>query len=188
MKTMVEQEIKRHLQTVEKLLHTLSDDIAQGCETVQNTLANNHKILLIGNGGSAADAQHIATEMICRYKTTRPALPAIALENNGALLTAIGNDLGFGNIFSRQIEALAQKGDLLIAISTGGESENILAAIQTAKKLGCSTLGLGGKNGGKMQTLCDHTIIVPSDDTPRIQEAHTLIGHIFAEAVDDLYR
>lgn len=185
---MVEQEIKRHLQSIEKLLHTLSDDIAKGCEMVQNTLTNGHKIVLMGNGGSAADAQHIATELVCRYKTTRQALPAIALGNNPTLLTALGNDLGFERLFAREIEALAQKGDLLIAISTSGNSPNILRALDLAKEKGCLTLGLGGKGGGKMQKLCDHTIIVEEEDIPRIQEVHILIGHIFAQAADDLYR
>ena len=147
-------------------------------------LAGNNKILLAGNGGSAADAQHIAAELTGRFRREREGLPAIALTTDTSALTAIGNDYGFEQIFARQIEALGCKDDLFIAISTSGNSPNIIKALEVAKKQGCKSVGLSGNKGGKMRALCDVCIVVPSNDTARIQEMHTLIGHIFAHLVD----
>jgi len=135
----------------------------------------------------AADAQHIAAELTGRYKSERKGLPAIALTTDTSALTAISNDYGYARVFDRQVEALAHKGDLLIGISTSGNSNNILSALQTAKTLGCNTLGFSGKDGGEMTQQCDINLIIPSDDTPRIQEMHILIGHILCQAVDDAF-
>ncbi len=138
----------------------------------------------MGNGGSAADCQHIAAELVGRFKSEREGLPAIALTTDTSILTAIGNDYSFNEIFARQIEALANKGDLVIGISTSGNSENVIRGILKAKKIGCYTVGLLGKDGGKLKNLVDLAIIIPSNNTPRIQECHILIGHIACEIVD----
>ena len=146
---------------------------------------NNYKILLAGNGGSASDAQHIAGELVSRFYFDRPALPALALTTDTSILTAIGNDYGYSQIFSRQIEANANKGDIFIGISTSGNSENILNAINTAKEKKIITIGLTGQTGGKMKELCDYCLCIPSNETPRIQEAHILIGHIFCASIEE---
>ncbi len=174
-----------HLKAVEVTLNEAYPAIEKACEILCQTLRNGNKILLAGNGGSAADAQHIAAELVCRFETARKALPAIALTTDTSLLTAIGNDLGYRRLFARQLEALADPGDLFIAVSTSGNSENILEAIQTASQKGCFTLLLGGKGGGAAKGRCDLEILVPSDNTARIQEVHILIGHILAQGADD---
>jgi D-sedoheptulose 7-phosphate isomerase len=156
------------------------------CVLITDTLAHGNKVLLCGNGGSAADAQHIAAELTGRYKSERRGLPAIALTTDTSALTAIGNDYGYKRVFDRQVEALANKGDLLIGISTSGNSKNVNNALKVAKELGCRTIGLSGRDGGGMNNTCDVNVIVPSDDTPRIQEMHILIGHIMCQAVDDV--
>ncbi|HEB72979.1 MAG TPA: SIS domain-containing protein, partial [Nitrospirae bacterium] len=147
-------------------------------------LKKGSKILLAGNGGSAADAQHIAAEFVGRYLIDRRALPAIALSADTSCLTAISNDMGYEKVFSRQLEALGAPGDLLWALSTSGNSENLSSALKTAKSLGVSTVCLLGKGGGKMKGMGDIELIVPSDDTPRIQEAHITIAHLICEAVE----
>ena len=182
---MIEQELLSHQHTIEQTISTMIPSIQQACTLMIHTLQNSNKVLIIGNGGSAADAQHIAAELTGRYKSERQGLPALALTTDTSALTAISNDYGYGNVFNRQVEALAQDGDLLIGISTSGNSENIIAALQRAKALGCHTLGLSGKGGGKMNHICDLNLVIPSDDTPRIQEMHILIGHILCQAVDD---
>ena len=161
--------------------------IQKASEQIIATLQHGGKVLLCGNGGSAADAQHIAAELTGRYKSERRGLPAISLTTDTSALTAISNDYGYGRVFDRQVEALATKGDLLIGISTSGNSDNILSALSLAKALGCQTLGMSGKNGGKMNEICDLNLVVPSDDTPRIQEMHILIGHILCQAVDNAF-
>jgi len=142
------------------------------------------KVLLFGNGGSAADAQHIAAEFVGRFAFDRAALPALALSVNTSCVTAIGNDYGFDLVFSRQIEALAHSGDVAIGISTSGNSPNVLRAMATAKKMGLYTVGLTGSKGDKLAGAVDHCIAVPSNETPRIQECHILIGHIISELVE----
>ena len=143
-----------------------------------------NKPLLFGNGGSAADAQHIAAEFVGRFGFNRPALPALALSVNSSCVTAIGNDYGYENVFARQIEALGRPGDAAIGISTSGNSENLLRAFETAKRIGMHTIGLTGESGGRVKSAVDHCIRVPSNETPRIQECHILIGHIMAELVE----
>ncbi|MFZ5630724.1 MAG: D-sedoheptulose-7-phosphate isomerase [Spirochaetota bacterium] len=142
------------------------------------------KTLIAGNGGSAADAQHIAAEFVSRFYFDRPALASIALTTDTSALTAIGNDYGYELLFSRQIEANGSSGDIYIAISTSGNSKNVLKSLESAKKLGIKTVGLTGRSGGKMKDMVDYCICVPSDETPRIQETHILIGHILCAAVE----
>jgi D-sedoheptulose 7-phosphate isomerase len=143
-----------------------------------------NKVLLFGNGGSAADAQHIAAEFVGRFAFDRPALPALALSVNTSCVTAIGNDYGFDLVFSRQIEALAHRGDVAIGITTSGRSPNVLRAMATARKMGLHTVGLTGSAGRTLVDAVDHCICAPSNETPRIQECHILIGHIISELVE----
>jgi D-sedoheptulose 7-phosphate isomerase len=144
-----------------------------------------NKVLLFGNGGSAGDAQHIAAEFVGRFAFNRPALPALALSVNTSCVTAIGNDYGFDLVFSRQIEALARPGDLAIGISTSGNSPNVLHGLSVARKIGLGTVALTGCTGGKLKNAVDYCICVPSNETPRIQECHILIGHIISELVEE---
>ena len=143
-----------------------------------------NKILLAGNGGSAADAQHIAGEFVSRFAFDRPGLPAIALTTDTSILTAIGNDYGYENLFARQVQAHAQKGDVFIAYSTSGKSSNITAALQEAKSRGVICIGMSGNRGGPMKDLCDHYLDVPSADTPKIQEGHAVLGHILCGLIE----
>jgi len=145
---------------------------------------NGRKVLLAGNGGSAGDAQHIAGELVNKFYFDRPGLPAMALTTDTSILTAISNDFGFDKIFARQIQANGMPGDLFIGISTSGSSPNILAAIEECRKIGITTVGFTGRSGSKMAELCDYCIMIPSGETPRIQEAHILIGHIICSVVE----
>jgi len=182
---MIDDQMQRHLKTAQKSTDEIQNYIYTACVIITDTLAKGNKVLLCGNGGSAADAQHIAAELTGRYKTDRRGLPGIALTTDTSALTAIGNDYGYDRVFDRQVEALAKEDDLLIGISTSGNSKNVNNALKVAKDLGCRTIGLSGRDGGGMNELCDVNIIIPSDDTPRIQEMHILIGHIMCQAVDD---
>ncbi|MCH9813651.1 MAG: D-sedoheptulose 7-phosphate isomerase [Epsilonproteobacteria bacterium] len=186
MMKMIEYQMQLHLETIEKSIDEIQSYIYTACVLATDTLAHGNKVLLCGNGGSAADAQHIAAELTGRYKTERRGLPGIALTTDTSALTAIGNDYGYDRVFDRQLEALANKGDLLIGISTSGNSQNVNNALTLAKALGCRTVGFSGKGGGDMNDLCDVNIVVPSDDTPRIQEMHILIGHIICQSIDDV--
>ena len=183
---MIKSELEGHLTTI-KATFALEDDIKKACETAVATLKAGGKILLCGNGGSAADAQHIAAELTGRYKTERDALAGIALTTDTSALTAIGNDYGYEFVFSRQLEALGREGDLLIAISTSGNSGNVVKALELAQKIGIKTIGLSGRTGGAMNELCELNLVVPSNDTPRIQEMHIMIGHIICQAIDDAF-
>ena len=183
---MIKNELEAHKKTAEAIFE-LQDEIKKACEMAVDTLKNGSKILLCGNGGSAGDAQHIAAELTGRYKTERKALAGIALTTDTSALTAIGNDYGYEFVFSRQLEALGQSGDLLIAISTSGNSANVLKALKSAREMGVRTLGLSGRSGGAMNELCDLNLVVPSNDTPRIQEMHILIGHTICQAIDDAF-
>ena len=158
--------------------------VAKASEILTSTLKQGNKALLFGNGGSAADAQHIAAELVGRFALERPALPALALSVNTSCVTAIGNDYGFDQVFSRQIEALARPGDVAIGISTSGNSANVLRAMSTARKMGLHTVALTGRTGGNLRNIVDHCICVPSNESPRIQECHILIGHIISELVE----
>lgn len=153
-------------------------------DAIAGALKNGHKLLIAGNGGSAADAQHIAAELVGRYKSERSPLPAIALTTDTSALTAIGNDYGFARIFERQVAALGQTGDVLLAISTSGRSENILAAIHAAKARGLIVIGFTGASGGDMRALCDHILLSPGKDTATIQQIHMVAAHAICDAVE----
>jgi len=184
---MVIEELYDHQQLIKKVIEQLTGDIEAACALLTTTVKNGNKVLLAGNGGSAADAQHIAAELSGRFVKERKALPGLALTTDTSALTAIANDHGYARVFARQLEAFAQPGDLFIGISTSGNSPSILKAFETAGELGCKTLGLSGRDGGEMNGLCELNIIIPSDITARIQEMHILIGHILCKAVDDLF-
>jgi D-sedoheptulose 7-phosphate isomerase len=158
--------------------------IAQTAETIAHALRNSRKLLIFGNGGSASDAQHLAAELVGRFGPDRSPLSAISLSTDTSILTALGNDYGFDKIFSRQIAALGQAGDVAIAISTSGNSPNVLEGIDAARSLGLFTVGFTGQTGGKMKDRCEVLFCVPSRQTPRIQETHILLGHILCELVD----
>lgn len=150
----------------------------------EQALASGNKLLFIGNGGSAADAQHLAAELVVRFKLTRRGLPALALTVDSSALTAIGNDFGFDQLFSRQVEALGQPGDVLIALTTSGNSVNVLKAVPVAQAMGIQVVAMTGASGGKIAALADLCLAMPSDDTPRIQEAHTLLGHLLCDLLE----
>lgn len=162
----------------------LSSVEAAACSCIKSLRAGN-KIMLAGNGGSAADAQHIAGEFVSRFAFDRPGLPAIALTTDTSILTAIGNDYGYEKLFARQVQAHSQKGDVLIVYSTSGKSSNIIYALQEAKSKGVVCIGMSGNRGGPMQDLCEHYLAVPSTDTPKIQEGHAVLGHILCGLVED---
>ena len=186
LKSQVSAEILESIAVKQALLEA-TGQIAEAASAILERIKKGGKLIVAGNGGSAADAQHIVAELVGRYRTERRPLPAIALTTNSSSLTAMGNDYAFEEVFSRPIQALASANDVFLAISTSGNSSNILAAIHAAKQAGVFTIGLGGKTGGKMRDLVDLCICVPSDSTPRIQEAHILIGHIICGIVEDAF-
>ena len=158
-------------------------------EIIIEAYRNGKKVILFGNGGSAADAQHITAELVGKYYLDRDPLPAVALTTNTSSLTAIGNDYSFDIVFARQLKALGQKGDVVIGISTSGNSENVIQAFKVAREMGLITVGFTGKSGGKLRSVADHCLCIPSDDIPRIQEGHITIGHIICEIVErELFR
>ena len=189
MQTAITSILRKSIDTKQLVLNDaeLLNRVEAATTAIINAFRNGNKVLFCGNGGSAADAQHIAAELTGRYVKDRKALPAIALTVDTSALTAISNDYGYDMVFKRQIEALARQEDLFIAISTSGNSANILNALKAAKEMGCKTLGLSGRDGGMMNDLCDLNIIIPENNTARIQEMHILIGHILCNAVDNLY-
>ena len=166
-------------------LHDLSDEINKTANLIITAINKNRKIIIIGNGGSAADAQHIAAEFLGRYKLKRKSIPAIALTSNSSTTTAIANDYDFSDIFSRQCESLVSKGDIVIGISTSGNSENVVKGLRTSKKNGGLTIGLLGNKGGKIKNIVDISLIVKATSIPRIQEAHRVIYHIICEIVEE---
>ena len=176
--------LEDHLESLKTLLETKLDQIQATGDLICRTLQAGNKVLLCGSGGSAADAQHIAAELVGRYEQHRRSWPAIALTTDTSALTALSNDYGYDYVFARQVEGLAQPGDLLIAISTSGKSPSIIRAVEKAKELNCVTLGLSGADGGELAKVCDQTLIVPSNRTSRIQEAHITIAHLWCEMVD----
>ncbi len=151
---------------------------------MQNTIKNGGKILLMGNGGSAADSQHIAAEIVGRFKKERKGMPAIALTTDTSILTSVGNDYGYNYIFARQIEALCRPEDLVIGLTTSGNSANVVSAIEAANAIGATTVGLTGGTGGKLNSLCTYNIVIPSSVTARIQEAHIFVGHSLCEILE----
>lgn len=164
----------------EMLVSTIAD-IAVAC---LNALRHGHKVLFAGNGGSAADAQHLAAELVSRFAYDRPGLPAFALTTDTSVLTAIGNDYGYERLFARQIEANGAAGDVFFGLSTSGRSPNVLLGLDTARERGLITVGMTGRTGGQMASRCDHLVRVPSDVTPRIQEGHIAIGHAICQIIE----
>jgi D-sedoheptulose 7-phosphate isomerase len=185
-----EQRVRRSIEAsigVKRLLLNSSEVVsgmARVTEILIEAFKKGNKLLLFGNGGSAADAQHIAAEFVGRFAFNRPALPALALSVNTSAVTAIANDYGFDLVFARQIEALGRPGDVAIGISTSGNSANVLEAVTVAKKLGLYTVAMTGASGGKLKTTANHCLCAPSNETPRIQECHILIGHIISELLE----
>jgi len=163
----------------------LSDVINQSAKLIIDSVKNNGKLIICGNGGSAADSQHFAAELVGRFKKERMAIPAISLTVDTSIITAWSNDYSFNTVFSRQIEAIGKKEDTLFAISTSGNSKNTIEAIKAAKKIGMKSIALTGNGGGAMKEIADSNIIVPSNNTPRIQEVHTLIIHILCEIIEN---
>jgi D-sedoheptulose 7-phosphate isomerase len=173
-----------------KVIDLCSNDIINAVNLLKETVRNGRKILLCGNGGSAADCQHLATELVIRFSHDfkRPSIPALALSTDSSNITAGANDIGYENTFARSVEGLGNSGDALIAISTSGNSENIIRAVNMAKEKGMGVIGMLGTGGGKMKNICDVSIVIPSDSTARIQESHITIGHIICYLLErDLY-
>ena len=183
MKTIIENEFVEHLKVAQNM-SSLTDKVELAAQLCIDGLKNGSKILIFGNGGSAADAQHIAAEMVGRYGFDRPSLPSLALTTDTSALTAIGNDYGYDQVFSRQLDGMGQDGDLFIGISTSGNSKNLINAFEVAKKKNILSVALVGKDGGEMAKLADIALVVPSDSTPRIQESHILIGHIICDIIE----
>lgn len=179
-----DRELAEHVALLTSLQGALQPQFVALTGAVAASIRSGGKVMFFGNGGSAADAQHLAAEFVIRYKANRPALAAIALTTDTSILTAGSNDLGFETVFARQIEALGRKGDVAIGISTSGNSPNVLNALQKAKELGIVTVGFGGGNGGKLAQMADIALTVPSPVTARIQECHILIGHMLCVALE----
>jgi D-sedoheptulose 7-phosphate isomerase len=182
----VTRSIQASIAVKELLLHDreVVSLVAKVSQLMVEAFRGGNKVILFGNGGSAADAQHIAAEFVGRFAFDRPALPALALNVNTSCVTAIGNDYGFDRVFARQLEALAHAGDVAVGFSTSGKSANVIQAMATARKIGLHTVGMTGSSGKALQAAVDYCICAPSTETPRIQECHILIGHIISELVE----
>ena len=176
-------ETKQRLLADETLLKTICDTV----DVIVKAFKNGNRVYFCGNGGSAADAQHLAAEFSGRFYKDRKALPAEALHCNTSYLTAVANDYSFDDIYSRLIDGIGEQGDVLVGLSTSGNSANIIKAFETARKKEMITVGFTGETGGKMRSLCDHLINIPSTDTPRIQESHIMVGHIICQLVEEKY-
>ena len=176
--------LEEHLKTIQALIDSRLGEIEAAGSLIWEALKSGNKILLCGNGGSAADAQHIAAELVGRYEQERRAFPAISLTTDTSALTAVSNDFGYEEVFARQVEALAVAGDVLIAISTSGKSPSVVKAADQARARGCKTIALTGCSGEPLTAHCDLAVVVPSDRTSRVQEAHITIGHLWCEIVD----
>ncbi len=176
--------IARSIEVHNRLMDVCLPAMTAAADALVSAYQAGHKALFFGNGGSAADAQHLAAEFLGRYLRERSPLPAVALNANTSAVTAIANDYGYEHVFSRQLQALAAPGDVAIAISTSGNSQSVIEAATSARKLGLFTIGLTGSSGGRLRNLVDALIAVPSDETPRIQECHILVGHALCDAVE----
>ena len=184
MKKIIEKALRDSLEVKENFIRENSSNIIALAEKIALAFTGDRKLMLCGNGGSAADAQHIAGEFINRFLLERPPLPAIALTTDTSIITSIGNDYSFDEVFSKQVKALGVEGDILLAISTSGNSGNVISAVKDAKKQGIFSVGLTGGDGGRLKDLVDMALVVKSDVTPRIQETHILVGHIICQLVD----
>jgi len=185
MRERVKEIISESIQVKEELLKTEVSRILEIAQVVVEAIKKGGKLIVFGNGGSASDAQHIAAELVGRFKKDRPALAAVALTTNTSVITALANDFGYDIVFARQIEALAKKGDVALGISTSGKAKNVNLALKQAKKMGLKTIALSGGNGGEIVKVADYSLIVPSSVTARIQEAHITIGHIICELIEE---
>jgi len=184
MKDRITAELKESIDTKSLVLKSLVPQIEQAARAMIAALKAGNKILFFGNGGSAADAQHLAAELIGRYLKERKSLPAIALSTDTSILTCLSNDYGFDTVFARQVEGLAKSGDIAFGISTSGNSPNVLKGMEKAKELKCKTIGLLGGDGGRIKAAADIAIIIPARNTPRIQESHITIGHILCSLIE----
>jgi D-sedoheptulose 7-phosphate isomerase len=177
--------IRNSIETKQRLAEECLDDIIHMARMITIALKKGRKVVFFGNGGSAADAQHISAELVGKFKRARTALRASALTTNTSVLTAVGNDISFDEIFSRQVQATLEPEDVAVGISTSGRSANVIKGVEEARRIGAKTIALTGSGGGLLGSLCDHRVIVPSDDTQRIQECHIMIGHIVCELIDE---
>lgn len=184
MRERIDKIVAQHIDIVNDFFSIEEEKIINTVDTISERVKDGHKILLAGNGGSAADALHITAELIGRFYIERKPIPAIALPSNPSVITEIGNDYTFREVFKRQLEALGEKGDIFIAISTSGKSQNIIDTLKVAKKMGIYTICFSGATGGMMKEFCDTCFCVPTDDTPRIQEIHIILGHIICELLE----
>lgn len=182
--SLLQRSLQEHQEAIQAILQSQLEEIERAGELLRDTLQRGHKVLLCGNGGSAADAQHIAAELVGRYESQRRAWPAIALTTDTSALTALSNDYGYEEVFARQVEALAAPDDVLLALSTSGASANILKAVSKAAQLGCRTIALTGGIGEPLASMCDLAVVVPAARTSRIQECHITIGHLWCELID----
>ena len=180
----IRNQLQDHVEAIQRVAESMAPDIERCCTLLISALRKGNKLLIMGNGGSAADAQHMAAEFVGRFLLERKALPAIALTTDTSILTAVGNDYGFDEIFKRQVEALARPGDVVIGISTSGHSNNVFHALTSANEIGCKTIGLLGREGGNIAGIVDVNLTVPVQETPRIQEAHVTIIHILCDLVE----
>jgi len=187
MKKIIQETFETHIQLARKCVDELTDQIETAANVTIEGLKQGKKILFFGNGGSAADAQHLAAEFVGRFKRERRGLPAIACTTDSSILTAIGNDYGYDKVFLRQVEALANEGDIIVGISTSGNSESVLCALDYGKQHGCKTIGFLGRDGGAMKDVVDIPLIVNAPDTARVQEMHILIGHIICDIVEEAF-
>ena len=186
MKNIILDILEAGIETKRRCIEKNVDNIIEAAGMLASCFASGNKVLIFGNGGSAADAQHLAAEFVNRFQIERPPLPAIALTTDTSILTSVGNDYSFDEIFSKQVKALGVEGDVLLAISTSGNSANVIEAVKSAKSLGIFTVGLTGGEGGQLKRLVDLSLVVKSNVTARIQETHILVGHIICELVDYL--
>ena len=184
MQSIIKHEFSEHIKVSVETIKSIGKPIEIAAKICIDSLKNGNKILIFGNGGSAADAQHIAAELVGRYKTERKGIPAIALTTDTSAITSIANDYGYLHVFERQVEALANEGDVVIGISTGGSSANVISALRLANDLGCKTIGFSGRDGGEFNALCDVNLVAIAEYTPRIQEMHILFGHILCHLIE----
>ena len=189
MKNLIIEKLGSSVATLQKVMAdvTLLSAVAEAAEVTGKALLAGRKLMVAGNGGSAADSQHLVAEFVSRLTVDRPAMRAIALTTDTSILTAVGNDYSYDNVFERQIEALGQAGDVFLGISTSGNSKNVLKALQLSRKLGITTIGFSGGDGGKMPPLCDYNVIIPTKITANIQESHLALEHIFCHLVEIAY-
>jgi D-sedoheptulose 7-phosphate isomerase len=184
MKDIIDEILIESIKVKEQFIKECSEDLITLAKKIVTSFTSDRKLILCGNGGSAADAQHIAAEFVNRFEMERPPLPAISLSTDTSIITSIGNDYSFNDIFTKQIKALGLEGDVLLAISTSGNSKNVISAVETARDMEMYVAGLTGGKGGKLKEICDICLIVPTDRTARIQESHILAGHIICKLVD----